>query len=609
MLADPIRYCPKCKTERPFSELFCEGLVADASCEWSLSDEPLRQPGWRPPVLVTEETAQAVQASSVCTNGHDMAEDDFICMTCGSDRAAPSLAQPTPEDATRPQTPAQTETVETAIDGWRLVRQLSSTPRVRDRYIARHEGSGREGVLTLYHHGAEPDPAIYDVLRRLPHDHVPELLATGRWDERAYEVSENVTGGTLKDLGIVATDVESIRRIVFELGKALHSFSEVGLRHRDIRPATLLVRQREPLDLVIGGFGSARLSDFDLDIVSPLEVTRYMAPEAVAGGVAAASDWWSLGMVLLEQVTKGACFEGINEHAYLIHVLANGVPLPDELPQELDLLFRGLLARDRLQRWQWAQVKAWLNGDVLSAPPRVSVGADDQSGAASLELNGRKYRLPLSLETGSHELGAYDVRLGKPGLPGTLEIARQLGFRHPRMNGNGRSAPWVITTDLLFTLVDESGARKLLAVACKPRAELDERTKKLLAIEQAYWIARGVGWLLITPDQYEEAVELTLRCSFQWWQGEPVSDEAKLAATSLARQLEGFPLSYVLDRIDAALGQGFEYAQGAFWQSVWTRALPLDLRRGWRPHLPVELLSPSEFLAFNPIASRRTAWN
>lgn len=408
MLADPIRYCPKCKTERPFSELFCEGLVADTSCEWSLSDEPLRQPGWRPPVLVTEETAQAVQASSVCTNGHDMAADDFICMTCGSDRAAPFQAQPTPEDATRPQTPEQTETVETAIDGWRLVRQLSSTPRVRDRYIARHEGSGRDGVLTLYHHGAEPDPAIYDVLRRLPHDHVPELLATGRWDERAYEVSENVTSGTLKDLGIVATDVESIRRIVFELGKALHSFSEVGLRHRDIRPATLLVRQREPLDLVIGGFGSARLSDFDLDIVSPLEVTRYMAPEAVAGGVAAASDWWSLGMVLLEQVTQGACFEGINEHAYLIHVLANGVPLPDELPQELDLLFRGLLARDRLQRWQWAQVKAWLNGEDVSAPPRVSAGADDQSGAASLELSGRKYRLPKQFALAAAEPGNWE---------------------------------------------------------------------------------------------------------------------------------------------------------------------------------------------------------
>ena len=256
------------------------------------------------------------------------------------------------------------------------------------------------------------------------------------------------------------------------------------------------------------------------------------------------------------------------------------------------------LGRSHLMTWGGRQ-RNLLSDDewVASLFTPLTPGSDDL-----------REQFPLNLETGCHELGAYDARLGKPGLPGTLEIAHQLGFRHPRVNGNGRSAPWVITTDLLFTLVDESGGRNLLAVACKPKADLNERTKKLLAIEQAYWMARGVEWLLITPSQYEEAVELTLRCSFQWWQGEQVSDEAKLAATASAREFAGFPLSYVLDRIDATLGQGLEFAQVAFWQSVWTGALPLDLRRGWRPHLPVEL-SPSDFLAVNPIASRRTAWN
>uniref|UniRef100_UPI001404C9FE hypothetical protein n=1 Tax=Pseudomonas aeruginosa TaxID=287 RepID=UPI001404C9FE len=40
--------------------------------------------------------------------------------------------------------------------------------------------SARQAVLTLYRPGAEPDPAIYDVIRRLPREHVPEILATGR---------------------------------------------------------------------------------------------------------------------------------------------------------------------------------------------------------------------------------------------------------------------------------------------------------------------------------------------------------------------------------------------------------------------------------------------
>ncbi|MCZ8174100.1 MAG: TnsA endonuclease N-terminal domain-containing protein [Burkholderiaceae bacterium] len=257
------------------------------------------------------------------------------------------------------------------------------------------------------------------------------------------------------------------------------------------------------------------------------------------------------------------------------------------------------LGRSHLMTWGGRQ-RNLLSDDewVASLFTPLTPGSDDL-----------REQFPLSLESGCHELGAYDVRLGKPGFPGTIEIARQLGYRHPRVNGNGRSAPWVFTTDLLFTLMDETGTRKLLAVACKPTAKQEESKKRLLAIERAYWLARGVEWLLITPDQYDEAIELTLRTSFQWWQGEPIAEDAKRAATALARQLEGFPLTYVLDRINEVLGQGLEYAQVAFWQSVWTRALPLDLRRGWRPHLPVEFLSPSDFLAFNPIASRRTAWN
>jgi hypothetical protein len=170
----------------------------------------------------------------------------------------------------------------------------------------------------------------------------------------------------------------------------LDALAEVGLRHRDIRPGTLLVRNRDPIDLAIGGFGSSRLSEYDLDIVSPLEVTRYTAPEAVAGGVAAASDWWSLGIVLLEQVTAGKCFEGIDQQAFLIHVLADGVPIPSGIPEDVALLLRGLLARDRHKRWKWKEVQAWLDGQSPEAPDG---GADgDTSSGPTVTLGGKKYR-------------------------------------------------------------------------------------------------------------------------------------------------------------------------------------------------------------------------
>ena len=390
-----MRFCPNCQTERDLIELFCEGVVGGQTCSWDLSSEPLRAAGWRPQPVITRDapltpaSAEADAPALRCVNGHPLQAGDLMCLECGGEPAASQPPTPQSEDAG---SIAADDAAQTRIDGWRLLREISRTDGVRERYLAQHD-DGRQAVLTLYRAGAEPDPAVYGVLRRLPREHVPDIIATGRWNDRAYEVAEELTGGTLASLGIVIHDLDTVRHVVRELGQALHAFSEVGLRHRDLRPATLLVRSRAPLDLVISGFGSARLSEFDLDIVSPLEISRYMAPEAIAGGVAAASDWWSLGMILLEQLTQGACFEGVNPNAYLIHVLANGALLPEALDPQLNLLLRGLLARDRNQRWQWPEVRAWLDGEPVTAPAGAQAEQDAASGA-TITLGERRFHKP-----------------------------------------------------------------------------------------------------------------------------------------------------------------------------------------------------------------------
>ncbi len=272
-----IRFCPNCQSERSLSEIFCEGSIQGQPCGWDLSAEAIHPAGWRPQPVLTQEAiappASEPPAASapLCANGHPLQPGDLMCLECG---AAPAEG-PLPMQAEATPQPAVTETL---IDGWRLLRQIASSDGVRERYLAEHAEGARQAVLTLYRPGAEPDPAIYDVIRRLPREHVPEILATGRWDERAYEVVEELTGGSLAELGTVLEDREAVRHVVRELGHALHVFNEAGLRHRDLRPASLLVRSHEPLDLVISGFGPARLSEFDLDIVSPLETSRYTGP-------------------------------------------------------------------------------------------------------------------------------------------------------------------------------------------------------------------------------------------------------------------------------------------------------------------------------------------
>ena len=215
----------------------------------------------------------------------------------------------------------------------------------------------------------------------------------------------------------------------------------------------------------------------------------------------------------------------------------------------------------------------------------------------------------LSADFSRHELADYTVDAPVGEYPGTIAIARLLGLSHPKISGNGKSADWIPTTDLLLLLVTQDGRLELLAVAIKPSTVLTKSMRKSLALEKAYWDARQVHWLLITPEQFDIRVALTLRCSMPWALGEKVNKEDKNKATALAFGHAGRSWTYVFGVISNVLDGDTDRAQRAFWQAVWCGDIPLDLRRGWRPHLPISLLPPRAFWEQNPIASRRSAWN
>jgi hypothetical protein len=212
-----------------------------------------------------------------------------------------------------------------------------------------------------------------------------------------------------------------------------------------------------------------------------------------------------------------------------------------------------------------------------------------------------KEQLKLSLDWGPHEMAAYDLHFASATLPGTLSIALELGIRHPKVHGGGQSAHWIMSTDLVLLLRESDGSRRLLAVSIKPSAVLEQRTRQLLAIERMYWKSRGVVWLLITPELFDAAVGQSLRRYAPWGLGAPTSMEDQVLAASVVKATLGH--STLSDRIGNE-----DQAKRALWQAVWAGSLTVDLRRGWRPHIPLEILSRKDFIALNPIASWRTSW-
>ncbi|MDD5177531.1 MAG: TnsA endonuclease N-terminal domain-containing protein [Sterolibacterium sp.] len=216
-----------------------------------------------------------------------------------------------------------------------------------------------------------------------------------------------------------------------------------------------------------------------------------------------------------------------------------------------------------------------------------------------------QFKLPP--EDASHPLAEYgerDLTL----FPGTEKLAKQLGIKHPIVRDADETALWRPTTDLVLVFKPRRSPRRVLALAFKPSGwNKSRRTRQLLCLEREFWLCRDIDWLLITPDLYDARVVLTLRRIACWALGEEAQAEVRSTAAHVARQNPIHSVSRLLEEIQALVGS-LELAQRALWQAIWYGELPVDLRCGWRPHVPLKHISPNEFTALNPIAARRSSW-
>ena len=246
---------------------------------------------------------------------------------------------------------------------WLITKELPASGGEADLYLLKAEGNKR-AMLKLYRKGIAPKEEILQLLGDLDPEHVVQVYDVGMRDGRAYELQEFIEKGSLADLmnGSGALPLPKAKKY---LGEILHSVEHLhghGIIHRDLKPGNILVRSKRPLDLVVTDFGIASRTDLSLVQTSSNRTVAYASPEALTGVVSKESDWWSVGVILLEMVTGRHPFEGIGEQAMNYQLATRGVDVPGDLDEGWRLLLRGLLTRDRDHRWGGEEIKRWLAG-------------------------------------------------------------------------------------------------------------------------------------------------------------------------------------------------------------------------------------------------------
>jgi eukaryotic-like serine/threonine-protein kinase len=294
--------------------------------------------------------------------------------------------------------PGPGQTVGAGADGDVIV---GLPPALRDRYTVLEElpnpgteadvllvhdraaGGGARSVVKVYRQGMHADPAVWAAIRTLGSANIVRFIETGSSGGRDYEVMEYLAGGNLTQLTSSqggALGLNMVTEVVRQVTDGLAELHRNGIVHRDLKPENVLVRQADPLDIVVTDFGLSRVHEQSMVAASRSGTLAYLAPEILLSTGAQSSkarDWWALGMIVRELLTGVRPFEEMTVSGIERALLLRPIDLGDIDDPRARLLCRGLLIRDPADRWSVKQVTKWLGG---GSPP---VAADEpaESGA------------------------------------------------------------------------------------------------------------------------------------------------------------------------------------------------------------------------------------
>jgi serine/threonine protein kinase len=268
--------------------------------------------------------------------------------------------------------------------------EIEASGSEADVYVVQEQDSGHKRALKYYRMGISPKEEITGILADLDKKHVVQVYETGYKDGRSYEIQEFIEHGSLADM-VVSSGLpdDRMKEIMQELLVAVEHLHERKVIHRDLKPANIMIRTSEPLDLVFTDFGIASQTELSLHRTSDSRTVSYASPEALVGVVGKASDWWSVGVILLELLTGRHPFAGMHEQAINFQLVSKGVVVPNEIEEDWKLLLKGLLTIDRENRWGVEQVRRWLEGDRSMS---VGYGSTPNQGESAKRHDYRPYQ-------------------------------------------------------------------------------------------------------------------------------------------------------------------------------------------------------------------------
>jgi eukaryotic-like serine/threonine-protein kinase len=227
--------------------------------------------------------------------------------------------------------------------------------------------------------------------RYLDHPNIAKTLDSGKVGPIDYIAMEYIPGPTLKELvqhvgaTVGTVPIEIALNVATQVCEGLdHAHNQrdehgtsLGIIHRDVSPANILVGESGLVKLIDFGLAKAKTSSTETGEGVIKGKFNYVAPEYLGGALDARADLWAIGVVMYELLTSRRLFDAPDDFETMTRVRKMPIPPPSRanprVGPELDAIVMRALERDPTLRWQSA---ASLR-DALQAEMRRSGTAVD----------------------------------------------------------------------------------------------------------------------------------------------------------------------------------------------------------------------------------------